>query len=240
MGFKTANQYEEEKYAGKFRLADDGDMADVIPLYQSKNDVLIADVHYIKSADYSGYVHCCGTGCPACSRGIRRQTKLFIPLYNVVENEIQFWDRTQKFLPQVHKDFFGNDRYPNPSEFVYRITRNGAAGDMATRYTIMVVGKNTTLPYDMILSNNKAVMPDYYEHICKEVDAGTLSTWIDSASSGNSYGDSSNIPEYVPVPRAYASSGENTATTPTNEDFSELPDSSMADVMELDDSDVPF
>ena len=83
MGFKSVTSYNEEKFNGLFLLRNDGDSADVIFLDRNIDDVLVADTHYVKSADYSGYVHCCGKGCPACAKGIRIQTKLFIPLYNI-------------------------------------------------------------------------------------------------------------------------------------------------------------
>jgi len=108
MAFKTVKTYNEEKFGGLFLLRNDGDFADVVFLYQSIDDVLVADTHYIKSSEYTGYVHCCGSGCPACAKGIRVQTKLFIPLYNIQDHEIQFWDRTMRFEPQLNQDVFSN------------------------------------------------------------------------------------------------------------------------------------
>ena len=91
MAFKKVNDYNQEKFGGLFLLRNNGDYADVIFMYRSVDDVLVADTHYIKSADYSGYVHCQGRNCPACAKGIRVQTKLFIPMYNITDNELQFW-----------------------------------------------------------------------------------------------------------------------------------------------------
>ena len=128
---------EEERYGNMFLLRNDGDSADVIFLYQSIDDALVADVHYIKSSSYSGYVHCCGRGCPACAKGIRIQNKLFIPLYNISANEVQFFDRSIRFENVLNNAVFS--RFPNPSEFVFRITRHGAAGSMDTTYDISAV-----------------------------------------------------------------------------------------------------
>lgn len=236
MGFKTANQYEEEKYNGKFRLANDGDTADVIMLYQDKNDVLIADVHYIKSNSYNGYVHCTGYGCPACANNIRKQTKLFIPMYNLDSAEIQFWDRTQKFLPQIHSDVFANGNYPNPSEFVYRITRHGAAGDMATRYQISAIAKNTTISFDEIMAKFNATFPEYYSVICKDVDNATIASWLNSSASGSS--NTSDMPEYVPVPRVSTQSLQSSNTSATSV-LSDMPESAF-DAEELDTDDAVF
>lgn len=197
MGFKSIEQYNEEKYNGKFVLKNDGDFADVIFLYQSVKDVLVADVHYIKSADYSGYVHCNGKGCPVCAKGVRVQTKLFVPVYNITEGEIQFWDRSTSFEPQLYTDVFS--KYPNPSEFVFRITRHGFLRDINTTYQIIAIGNNIAKSYVEILSEKSAQFPDYYENICREVDAVTLSSWLNNANSEKLA--ITNLPDYIATPR---------------------------------------
>lgn len=221
MAFKTMEQYNGEKYNGKFILQNDKDAADVIFLYRSTKDVLVADTHYIKSADYSGYVHCNGRGCPACANNIRVQTKLFIPLYVISingnpVNEIQFWDRTSRFEPQLQSDVFS--KFPNPSEFVWRITRQGVSGDVNTRYQIIPAANNNVMSYDEILTAASAKMPDYYENICREVDAVTLASWINN--SGNLSGSGSDMPNYVASPRV-------TPGVTTNP--MELPESNISD-----------
>lgn len=228
MAFKSVKQYNEEKYGGKFILQNDQDSADVIFLYQSVNDMLVADVHYIKSPDYNGYVHCNGRGCPTCGKGIRVQTKLFIPLYNITAGEIQFWDRTTKFEPQFYSDVFS--KFPNPSEYVFKVTRNGASGDINTRYAIQVLASNNVKAYADILLENKINFPEYYENICKNADAAILSTWL-NASQNSSSGD---IPEYVPMPRVTPSN--------TSSVISEISDSSVLSDDEFSDEldCVPF
>ena len=178
MAFKTVKSYNDEKYGGFFILRNDGDYADVVFLYQGAEDVLVADVHYIKSPDYSGYVHCCGRGCPACAKGIRTQTKLFIPLYNIDADEIQYFDRTMRFEPQLQQDVFS--RYPNPSEYVFRIVRHGHAGSTDTTYEIQAIGKNTFKPYEQILAEKHASMPEHYSTICREVTESELKNMLDA------------------------------------------------------------
>lgn len=183
MAFKSVNQYNEERFGGLFLLRNDGDYADVIFLYQNVEDVLVADVHYIKSADYTGYVHCCERGCPACAKGIRTQTKLFIPLYNIQAQEIQFFDRSLRFEPQLQNDVFA--KYPNPSEFVFRIQRHGAAGSVDTTYSITAIGRNTYKSYHQILAENNATMPAYYSHVCREVTHSELQNMLSDGSRTN-------------------------------------------------------
>lgn len=202
MAFKTVKSYNQEKFGGLFLLRNDGDYADVIFLYSSEADVLVADAaHYVKSSEYSGYVHCCGAGCPACSKNIRVQSKLFIPLYNLTANdgagEIQFWDRTMRFEPQLHQDVFAN--FPNPSEIVFRVTRHGVANDVSTTYEIQAIGRNTSNPLSKILSDNHISFPDYYNTICKDLRISELSRMLNTNSESTGY---SEMPSYQVTPRS--------------------------------------
>lgn len=203
MAFKSFDKYMEDKNKNLFLLPEDKDYADVIFLYRSVKDVLVADTHYIKSPDYSGYVHCCGNGCPACAKGIRVQTKIFIPLYNYKTNRIEFWDRTNRFERQLQADVLS--KFPNPSEWVFRITRNGASGSIDTTYSIMPEGRNASFPYEAILSSQHATFPDEYSTVCRDYSPGELSTLLNSNAASSS--SSSTVTyDYVPSPRASASS----------------------------------
>ena len=199
MGFKNVVDYNEERYGNLFTLRNDGDSADVILLYQSKTDVLVADVHYIKSAEYSGYVHCARKNCPACQKGIRVQNKLFIPLYNINDGKIEFFDRSTRFEAQLMTDVL--DKFPNPSEYVFRITRHGEANSYDTSYEIKAIAKNSTMPYAKILADNNASMPAYYENICKDLTPDEMRDLL-SNGSGPAPTEEYN---YVPTPRASAS-----------------------------------
>lgn len=243
MAFKTVKSYNEEKFGGMFLLRDNGDYADVVFMYQKAEDVLVADTHYVKSADYSGYVHCCGRGCPACAKGIRVQTKLFIPLYNIKEGEIQFFDRTMRFEPQLNKEVFAN--YPNPSEYVFRITRNGVAGDVNTTYSIMAVGKNT-MPFAQILADNNAKFPEYYENICRDISSDDLYKMLNSSSSDAV--PSGDMPNYQVTPRAVSASVPTAPYIPVPDTSAvAIPDVNLSDtdvdadaVDALDDDNVDF
>lgn len=225
MGFKSVEQYNEEKYGNKFILQNDGDNADVVFLYKSPQEAVVADTHYIKSAEYSGYVHCCGKGCPACAKQIRVQTKLFIPLYNINDGALQFWDRSTKFSPQLFADVLS--KFPNPSEYVFRITRHGVAGDINTRYEINVIAKNTQIVCDTVL---KKPFPEYFEDICKDVPAIMMQSWLD-ASGG------SNLPEYTPMPRASVSlpdSSSISSSSPSVLDSISVADEELTDDVDFD------
>lgn len=197
MAFKTVKSYNEERFGRFFRLVNDRDYADVVFLYQSDADVLVASTHYIKSSEYSGYVHCPGAGCPACAKNIRVQTKLFIPVYNLTTDKIEFWDRTMRFEPQLHSDVFAN--YPNPSEIVFRVTRHGVAGDVNTTYEITAIGRNTMSLGD-ILSQNNVSLPDHYNTVCKDLSVTELTNMLNSSKSSSPSYDS--MPTYQVTPRS--------------------------------------
>lgn len=205
MAFRTVDEFNKERgYDNYFLLRNDGDSADVIFLYRSTSDVLVADAHYIKSNDYTGYVHCCGRGCPACGKGIPVRNKLFVPLYNLNTDRIEFWDRNMFFENQLNQDVF--TRFPNPSEFVFRVTRHGQARDVNTSYEITAVGKNTTLSYDVILAKFNTKIPDVYNNVIREFSAGELNLMLNAvaepSSASTSYTPVDTIPNYQVTPRA--------------------------------------
>lgn len=111
-----------------------------------------------------------------------------------------------RFEPVLSQAIFKN--YANPSEFIFRVTRNGAHGSKETTYGIQVAFKNTSLPFDKIMADNGATFPEYYEHIIKEVPNATLSKWLASANSANAMANA-DIPEYVPTPRVSVASANN-------------------------------
>lgn len=203
MAFKSLSQYQEDKNGDFFVLPNDGDYADVVFLYKSVNDVLVADVHYINTTSYKGYVHCCGAGCPACNhgeKGIRTDHKIFIPLYNINKNKIEFWDRTTYFEQVLQKSVFGP--FPNPSEAVFRITRHGEAGSRDTKYQIEPKFRNSSMPYEKILADFNITLPEGYSAICKEMSIAEMTQAFNSTASASNLEDYG----YTPVPRGAAAS----------------------------------
>jgi hypothetical protein len=235
MGFKTMNEYNEDKYANLFTLRDDGDSADVIILYRNTNEVLIGDTHYIKSPEYSGYVHCNGVGCPACGKGIRVQTRLFIPIYLINENKIVFFDRNVRFESQLQNDVFS--KFDDPTQYVFTITRHGVAGDINTTYSITVRAKNNFKSYEEICSEFGITFPDHYSEICREYSNSELSKLL-SKDNNNSVpvGD---MPDYTIKPRVTTTPGDAPQVQDTAAAIDALEDYSADDSEELSDDDAP-
>ena len=210
MAFKKMTEYNEEKFGNFFRLVNDKDYADVIFLYRSTQDVLIADAHYVKTPDYSGYVQCLDRGCPACTDGIRKQSKLFIPLLVISHSDpdfhgpkLQFWDRNMRFQAQLMSDVFR--MYPNPSDMIMRITRHGVANSVETYYTIQALQTVPTAfgSYDQILADNSISFPDSYDLVCRDCSAFELRSMLSAPKDGTSSSTSS----YGAMPRNSYSAG---------------------------------
>lgn len=198
MAFKSVDEFN----GNFFKLPNDGDYADVVFLYnlEKGSKPVIIDAHYIKSSEYSGYAHCCGEGCPACAKRWRLENHLFIPLYNIQHGAIEFFDRTTRFLAQLSSVF---SSYSNPSEYVFRITRHGAAGDINTRYEIRLAGKNTRFTYDNLAAQYNITFPDYYDNVARRLSVAEMDAMINKNDS-NSFVASAgaDLQEYVPTPRA--------------------------------------
>lgn len=206
MAFKSMREYTEERTGDFFLLRNDGDFADVAFLYRDYNDVMAASVHYIKSPEYSGYVHCVGRGCPACARNIRVQNKLFIPMYvfsvnGEPVNKISFWDRNVRFNQILMDKVFTN--YPNASAYVFRITRKGVAGDVNTTYDIMLQAVNNS-SYDDILASCQMSFPESYALVCRDITAIEMTKLFNSSQPAAPEG-SADLPSYSITPRVSAS-----------------------------------
>lgn len=238
MAFKKMVDFNEKKYGKFFRLQDDGDSADVIFLYKNIEDAVVVETHYIKSDEYNGYVqHLEGAeGCPACEKNIKVQTKFFIPLYVLrsscdpeSEHKIQFWDRSTYFEPQFIKQVFNN--YPNPSEYIFRITRHGAARQLDTTYDIVSTQANEVASYDKICADANITFPDYYNTICPEFSADKLTRLLNSRTAEGNVGVSTNYNSnnYGATPRAAVPMPEiNT------------PDVSVPNIPQVNNEELPF
>lgn len=241
MAFKTMVDYDNERYHDMLMLRDDGDYVDVILLYQDIKDVIVCDSHYIKGPNFNGYVQCLGKpSCPACNygeNGIYVQTKLFIPVYVVSnpnggkdEGEILFWDRNVSFNQQV-LDPQVFSKYPDPSQFVFRITRSGARGDANTRYNIQAIGKNNLISYEDILKEKNIKMPDYYETICKDWSVEDYNKVLNKNQPVDNF-DADTMPNYTLKPREMTpeselpdfSSIDETSDNEGSDDSEALPD----------------
>lgn len=127
-------------------LGTDKETIDVVILYPSIDNVSYVKMHATDSREFP-YVRCKEDNCELCNEGSYAITKMWIPVYNIKEDRIQFWDRSSKFMHIALEKIF--NKYPDPSRYVFRITRHGVKGDLHTFYELEPIAKND-IPYEDI------------------------------------------------------------------------------------------
>lgn len=235
MAFKSVTSFNEERFGNFFLLRNDGDYADVVFLYKNINEVMMCDAHYIKSSVYTGYVHCCETNCPACQKNIRVQNKLFIPVYNIEQGQIQFFDRSVRFFNQLENDVF--NRFSDPSNYVFRIIRHGKSGDVNTNYDIIPVGEIQGSSMDKILADNNASFPDYYSKVCKQVTVSELQNMLNMNAANSNTSFNVNVPKYAVTPRVMNNNLSNVAPPPSFTSTTDTEDSDESTPFNISESD---
>lgn len=148
-----ADNYGSQGGSGFFSLRNDKDVAAVRFLYNGIDDVKGMSVHRVavgtdsKGKPINRYVDCLRSysepidKCPFCREGYKTEAKLFIPIYNETEKQLQIWDRGKKMFQKISSIC---SRYPNLVSHKFEIERNGAAGEQTTTYEIYEVGQDDT------------------------------------------------------------------------------------------------
>lgn len=126
-----------------FSLKDDKDTARVRFLYDGADDIEGFSVHRVKVGERERYVNCLVdeggsiADCPFCRERLPKFAKLFIPLYNEDTDQLQTWERGQKFYGTISGLCA---RYPNLVARTFDIERNGKKGEQTTTYSVYPVG----------------------------------------------------------------------------------------------------
>jgi hypothetical protein len=129
--------------SGYFSLKDDKDTARVRFLYEKAEEVEGYTVHKVQVGERERYVNCLveeggsPADCPFCKAKFPKFAKLFIPLYNEDADQLQIWERGQKFYGTISGLCA---RYPNLVSRTFDIERNGKKGEQTTTYSVYPVG----------------------------------------------------------------------------------------------------
>lgn len=148
----TADKYGGQGGAGYFSLKNDKDTAQVRFMYNGIEDVEGYAVHTVEIDDKKRYVNCLREynepvdKCPFCKAKMPTSAKLFIPIYNVDEGKMQFWERGKKFVSKISSICA---RYPHVVSHIFEIERNGKKGDTSTTYEIYEVSQDETTLEDL-------------------------------------------------------------------------------------------
>ncbi len=136
--YEDADSYGSSGSGGSFfRLEGDGDKAYVQLLGRDMNDFPGYSVHEVYVGEKKRYVNCLREAgdpvdvCPLCAKREKVLVKLFIPIFNIDDNEVQVWERGKKFF----RDLSGYcSHIKDVSEVVTEIERRGKPKDTSTTY----------------------------------------------------------------------------------------------------------
>jgi hypothetical protein len=145
-----AANYGGQGGGGFFGISEDKGVKRVRFLYNNADDIEGFSVHKVEIDGKERYVNCPRSykdpvdDCPFCREQMKTQVKLFIPVYNIDEDQIQIWDRGKKMFEKMTSLC---SRYANKNnlvEHVFEVERHGKPKDTATTYEIYEVEKDDT------------------------------------------------------------------------------------------------
>lgn len=153
---------EAEHYRGKggtgfFSISNDKETKRVRFMYRSANEVEGMSVHKIKFNDRDRYVNCIRNyddpidNCPFCKQRYAIQSRIFIPIYNEDEGEVQLWDRGAKTwvgrMTSLCARYSSSDKQLVGS--LFDVERNGKPKDMKTDYNLYYIESDDTRMEDL-------------------------------------------------------------------------------------------
>ena len=142
--YDEADKYGSSSGGNYFSLKDDGDKAEVRLLGNDMNDFPGYSVHEVKVTGNNGQesrrlVNCLRehndpvSVCPFCEAKKKIIAKVFIPVYNIEEDEVQIWERGKGFFRTLSTYC---SRNPHVVTAMTEITRQGKKGDTSTTYDL--------------------------------------------------------------------------------------------------------
>lgn len=152
---------EVDNYGGNggssfFSLKNDGDTARVRFMYNGMKDVAGYAVHEAEVDGKRRYINCIReynepkAHCPLCNSGYFQKAKLYIPLYDIDENEVKLWERGKNFFGKISGICA---RYASGSTplvgHTFDVERHGKKGDTSTTYEIYETGSDDTTLEDL-------------------------------------------------------------------------------------------
>lgn len=234
ISFETAQSTISENTGnsvGFFSLKNNGDEAIVRILHDSVNDFDILTTHQINFGGKYRKVSCIRdprdpiANCPFCAQGTPLQQRFFIHMiqYENVNGQITakpvVWERSANEYGNKLKTMI--EEYGPLSECIFKIKRNGAAGDMNTTYEILFCNPNVyrsdlypkdTSSFDNYNALGTVVLDKNYNEITEYLATGSFpqSTSAESApqvsSTNRTYDSSLDVVEDNNTPNAEASS----------------------------------
>lgn len=145
-----ADNYGGQGGGGFFSISDDRGTKRVRFLYNKEEDMEGFSVHKVDVNGKERYVNCLRDyrdpidKCPFCRENKKTQVKLFIPLYNEDEKQVQIWDRGKKMFAEMSSLFSRYAVKEDLCQHIFEVERRGKPKDTSTTYGIFEVDKDDT------------------------------------------------------------------------------------------------
>lgn len=155
-GINDADNYGGSGGSSFFALKNDNDVARVRFLYNSMEDVTGYAVHEVEVDGKHRYVNCLRdyndpkSKCPLCAANNFQKAKIYIPLYDIDEEEVKIWERGKNFFAKMSAlcSRYATGDTPLVAH-TFDIERHGKKGDTQTTYEIYETGDDDTRLEDL-------------------------------------------------------------------------------------------
>ena len=155
-GVNDADNYGGNGGSSFFSLKNDGDVARVRFMYNGMEDVVGYAVHEVTVGDKKRYVNCLReynepkSKCPFCEANNFQKAKLYIPIYDIDEDEVKIWERGKNFFQKMAAlcARYSSADVPLVAH-TFEIERHGKKGDQGTVYEIYETGSDKTRIEDL-------------------------------------------------------------------------------------------
>jgi hypothetical protein len=179
----NADSYGEKGVGDFFSLKNHGDVAQVRFMYRNMNEVIGVTIHEVQVDGRQTKVECLqnpgdGVGvCPLCDAGIKIQSRIYVPLFNLEVNEVQVWERGKTFMSKL-ASLCG--RYAGAEQQLvstpFEIERVGVKGDQKTKY------ETYPLLADGVVLEDLPEVPDVFGGLVKVKTAEDMDYFLSHGS----------------------------------------------------------
>lgn len=139
-----------------FNIQNDKETKQVRFMYNTIEDVEGMSVHKIELGNKNRYVNCLRAydepkeNCPFCRENVKLQARVFVPVYNIEEDEAQIWDRGKPMMAKLSSlcSHYANGKHLLVNT-IFEVERNGKPKDMKTTYEIYNIETDDTTLEDL-------------------------------------------------------------------------------------------
>lgn len=147
INYEDVDHYGNNSDTEFLKLENDGDMATVQLLVSDMNDLDIYACHEVQVGvwdDGRPKTRFCNCNrdydepldtCPLCAAELSQKVVMMLAMYDINDRKVKIWNRGKTFIPKI-KNLV--NRWGDMRNKPIDIIRNGAKGDMKTRYDIQI------------------------------------------------------------------------------------------------------